>query len=608
MDLIEDGTAFCVAGNHEAKLGRKLNGRNVRATYGLKETLEQMESTTPEFVERTRRFIDGLVSHYVLDGGKLVVAHAGLKESMHGRASGNVRSFALYGDTTGETDEYGLPVRYPWAEDYRGDACVVYGHTPVPEPEWLNRTINLDTGCVFGGMLTALRYPEREVVSVDAHRQWYEPARPFLPEETKVDLGAQHEHDDVLDIGDLAGRRHVRTELRGNVTISETHNAAALEVMSRFAANPKWLIHLPPTMSPCETSSADGYLERPEQALDYYANRDVERVVCQEKHMGSRAIVVVTREDDVAMTRFGLPSPGAGIVVSRTGRAFFNDQELERALLLRVRDAMTKSELWARFETDWICLDAELMPWSAKARELVRTQYAAVGVSAQTSLRQATEALAQAAARGLDVVGLDETFRTRHDAAQRYVEAYRHYCWPVNDLTDLKLAPFHVLATENHVHVDRNHGEHMAMIAEIAAADGAVIVPTSHRVVELSSETSRAEVVAWWEEMTARGGEGMVVKPWDFIARGKRGVMQPALKVRGREYLRIIYGPDYTEPDNLARLRKRGLAKKRALALQEFALGIEALRRFCAREPLARTHEAVLGVLALESEPIDPRL
>ncbi len=108
--------------------------------------------------------------------------------------------------------------------------------------------------------------------------------------------------------------------------------------------------------------------------------------------------------------------------------------------------------------------------------------------------------------------------------------------------------------------------------------------------------------------MTERGGEGLVVKPLDFIAKGKKGLLQPAVKCRGREYLRIIYGPDYTSEDNLSRLRNRGLGAKRSLALREFALGVEALERFVRREPLRSVHECVFGVLALESEPVDPRL
>ena len=117
----------------------------------------------------------------MLDDGKLVVAHAGMKEAWQGRASSRVREFALYGETTGETDDYGLPVRHDWAAEYRGRALVVYGHTPVPEATWVNGTICIDTGCVFGGRLTALRYPEREVVEVPALRTWYEPERPLAP-------------------------------------------------------------------------------------------------------------------------------------------------------------------------------------------------------------------------------------------------------------------------------------------------------------------------------------------------------------------------------------------------------------------------------------------
>lgn len=135
LGMVAAGHAFAVPGNHENKLVRALQGRNVQITHGLAETLAQLALETEEFRGLVREFCEGLISHYVLDGGRLVVAHAGLKEAYHGRASGRVRSFAMYGDTTGETDEYGLPVRYPWAEDYRGAATVLYGHTPVPEAE-----------------------------------------------------------------------------------------------------------------------------------------------------------------------------------------------------------------------------------------------------------------------------------------------------------------------------------------------------------------------------------------------------------------------------------------------------------------------------------------
>jgi protein phosphatase len=148
----------------------------------------------------------------------------------------------------------------------------------------------------------------------------------------------------------------------------------------------------------------------------------------------------------------------------------------------------------------------------------------------------------------------------------------------------------------------------MALIAELAAADPALLVATPHCLVDLTDAQAVAGVAAWWEELTDAGGEGMVVKPLDFVAHGKKGILQPAIKCRGAEYLRIIYGPDYTMPDHLDRLRERGLGAKRGLARREFALGIEALDRFVKHEPLRRIHECVFALLALESEPVDPRL
>ena len=213
MSMCSEGTALCVPGNHDLKLMRKLQGRDVKITHGLAETLAQLEPEPAEFKSKIVSFMDGLISHFVLDDGKLVVAHAGLREELQGRASGRVRAFALYGETTGETDEFGLPIRYNWTGDYRGRAMVVYGHTPVPEAEWINRTICIDTGCVFGGKLTALRYPEKELVQVPARKTYYEPARPLHPAATDAPPAAQRPYNDLLDIDDVVGKRIVNTRI-----------------------------------------------------------------------------------------------------------------------------------------------------------------------------------------------------------------------------------------------------------------------------------------------------------------------------------------------------------------------------------------------------------
>lgn len=606
MHMVEAGSALALPGNHDVKLMRKLRGRDVQVSHGLAESLAQLDREPEEFRARVADFIDDLVSHYVLDDGKLVVAHAGMKEEMQGRGSGRVRDFALYGETTGETDEFGLPVRYNWAAEYRGRASVVYGHTPVPEPEWLNRTINIDTGCVFGGRLTALRYPELELVSAAAHRVYADPVRPFLAE--RSDLTAQQQLDDILDLADVSGKRIVTTRLHHTVTIREENGIAALEVMSRFAIDPRWLIYLPPTMSPSETTSEPGLLEHPREAFAYYRHHGVPTVVCEEKHMGSRAVVIVCRDADVARRRFGVGEEERGVIYTRTGRRFFDDAVTEAGLLTILQDALTRSGVWERFSTEWVCLDCELMPWSAKARELIRQQYAAVATAAQGALPEVVRALTTAESRGLDVAALKARFEERESLAARYAAAYERYSWPVTTIEDLRLAPFHLLATERAVHVDKDHVWHMETLAGVCAANGNVLMATPHRTVDVTDPASERECIAWWERLTENGGEGFVVKPLSFVARTRRGLVQPAIKCRGREYLRIIYGPEYTMPENLVRLRSRGLAAKRSLALREFALGIEALERFVGHEPLRRVHECVFGVLALESEPVDPRL
>jgi polynucleotide kinase-phosphatase len=608
MAMVEQGSALCLPGNHEVKLLRKLTGKQVRIGHGLEQTLAQLEQEPPAFTEAVRRFAAALVSHYTLDGGRLVVAHAGLTAELQGRASATVRSFALYGDTTGEIDEYGLPVRHLWAEEYRGDAMVVYGHTPVPEAVWLNRTICIDTGCVFGGRLTALRYPEQELVSVPAARVYCEPARPLEPAPPSDGRTAQQVHDDLLHLEDVSGKRFVSTRLRPNITVREENATAALEVMSRFAVDPHWLIYLPPTMSPSETSEREGFLEHPEQAFAHFRREGIAQVVCEQKHMGSRAVAVVCRDESVPMRRFGIEGNGVGVCYTRTGRPFFDDPELERAFLLRLRAAVSASDLWQELATDWLCLDCELMPWSAKAQSLLTQQYAPAAASGGVALAAGTEALAHAAARGVATGELLQRWRSRATMVAAYGDAYRRYCWPVQSLDDYRLAPFHLLASEGHVHTDRDHVWHMTTLARLCAADMAFLVATPWRQVDLADPESEAAATAWWDELTGAGGEGMVVKPFDFVARGKKSLAQPAVKCRGAEYLRIIYGPEYLAPEHLTRLRGRALSQKRSLAIREFALGIEALERFVRREPLRRVHECVFGVLALESEPVDPRL
>ncbi|OIJ67303.1 polynucleotide kinase-phosphatase [Streptomyces mangrovisoli] len=603
MAMVQSGDALCVPGNHENKYGRHLRGRQVQHTHGLAETIAQMEGESEEFRAEVREFIDKLVSHYVLDGGRLVVCHAGLPEKYHGRTSGRVRSHALYGETTGETDEFGLPVRYPWAEDYRGRAAVVYGHTPVPEASWLNNTICLDTGAVFGGKLTALRWPERELVDVPAEQVWYEPARPLRSE-------APGGHDGrPLDLADVHGRRVVETRHAGRVAVREENAAAALEVMSRFAVDPRLLPYLPPTMAPTATSTVEGYLEHPAEAFAQYARDGVARVVCEEKHMGSRAVALVCRDAEAARARFGTDGP-TGSLYTRTGRPFFDDADTTEAVLGRLRDAIGAAGLWEELDTDWLLLDAELLPWSLKASGLLRSQYAAVGAASGAVFPGALAALEGAAARGIDVEALLGRQRERAADAAAFTDAYRRYCWTTDGLDGVRLAPFQILAVRGRSLAALPHDEQLALLDRMVERDPTGLLRTTRRqYVDTGDPESVRAGVEWWLELTGEGGEGMVVKPLGALVRDAEGrLVQPGVKCRGREYLRIIYGPEYTRPEQLTRLRGRSLGHKRSLALREYALGLEALDRLAEGEPLWRVHEAVFAVLALESEPVDPRL
>jgi polynucleotide kinase-phosphatase len=606
--MVTAGHALCVPGNHDVKFVRAARGRKVQLTHGLARTMEQYalrETVYRGELAAAAEFLDRLVSHYVLDEGRLVVAHAGLTEPLQGRSSGTVREFCLYGDVTGETDEEGYPVRRDWAVNYRGPAKVVYGHIVVPRAEWVNNTINIDTGCVFGGRLTALRYPEMELVSVPAHRVYVEGRVNFAPASR---LSSQQRTEDVLDLEDFTAKRVIETSLMGNVTIREENSAAALEVMSRFAVAPQWLIYLPPTMSPCATAAAESFLEHPVEAFAYFAEHGVERVVCEQKHMGSRAVVIVGRSAEAIRQRFGFLSAhqvGLGMIYTRTGRRFFEDEAMEHGILEHLVQVLSSVDVWESLQTDWLCLDAELMPWSFKGAELLERQYAPVGAAAEVSLRAALELIKRTA--GPELVGFGQVLAARAVAVENYRETYRRYCWAVTGWQDLKIAPFQILATEGRTYFDQPHRWHLEQAAAWASHDShGVIIATDARGLNPSSLAECEAATVWWEELTRVGSEGMVVKPEHSITRHSGKLVQPGVKCRGREYLRLIYGPTYEE--QLEQLRSRNLGPKRSLALREFTLGVEALERFVRREPLRRVHECVFGVLALESEPVDPRL
>lgn len=604
MAMTQSGDALCVTGNHDNKLVRKLRGNPVQMTHGLPQTMEQLENVPEEKTEQYRKFLNGLRHHYILDNGNLAVAHAGIIEPYQGRSSGRVRNFCLYGETNGETDQYGLPQRHDWAQEYRGQASVVYGHVPTTNPQWLNNTICVDTGCVYGGQLTAVRYPEKDLVQVQAHAVHYQPERPAdtSPEPSPGTPAHQPSH---ISIEDLTGQKSIWTMSTGRVRINPDQAAAAVETMSRFALDPRWLPYLPATISPCDTSPLQDHLEHPDQALGYYASQKQPTVTCQEKHMGSRAIIAVARTPQKLSEVFRIPSKLQGQCYTRNGRPFFTDTTMLQQLLTRMNQALETSGVYEELDTGWLLMDAEIMPWSLKATELINRHFAPIAATGLHTLPHTARLLDQAQARGIDTGDRALDIKRRAEALTKYHAAYSQYSWEVDDITDIKIAPFHILASEGMAQTGNDHPWHMAIADRLAQADPDIFRATANITLDPADDADRARALKFWNGLTAAGGEGMVVKPTTFIP--PKGV-QPAIKCRGREYLRIIYGPEYDLPQNLPHLKNRRTQGKRRMASTQFALGIEALKRFADGEPPHRYHQCVFAIMALDAEPMDPRL
>lgn len=624
--MVRHGQALFVAGNHEDRLPRKLNKKRADAwlkepaalTHGLETTLLALLGEPEEDLRKRLAFIRDLPPHVVLDNGSLIVTHAAVREDMLFKNTEPVRKFCQHGPVVpGAEDEFGLPVRIDWAKDYKGRARIVYGHYHVGEPRIENNAICIDTQAPSGGKLTAYRYPEDDFVSVPAKQCYYvdpayEAQQKKAAEEAAQGAGVRkaYRDPDLLDIKTLIEERQVFTDLAGVVFWRPNEAAAALEQLSRSGVDPKWLIYLPPTMSPCETAPVESpYLEHPYEAFNYFKTRGVKEVVCEEKHMGSRMIVVACRDEEVAKRRFRVPG-GVGVCYSRLGRPFFRNPEVERQAVDAVREGMTKAGLWDELKTDWICLDGELMPWNAKAVDLLRNQYGATGASGEAILKSARDLLLRANDRGVPVIDIANRTADRLYAVRQFTRAYETYCWPVNGFSGLTYAPFHIMATEGAVHSDKDHGWHLYNTSRMMFAGSEHPFLYGTRSLKVSVENAD-EAVHWWDNnCTLRGSEGMVVKSFDFIPGkdDRQKPIQPMLKCRGAEYLRIIYGPEYLIPGNLDRLRSRSTGRKRDLAIKEFALGLEGLKRFVQKEPLLKVHQCVFGILAMECEPVDPRL
>lgn len=392
-----------------------------------------------------------------------------------------------------------------------------------------------------------------------------------------------------------------RVQIEGfdDVSVKSKYIKPVIGSLSTSDTHFNQLVYLPPTMSPVPIpSQLPDYLEHPLEAFQYYRDHGVNQLIVEKKHMGSRGILLIFKNEEEAFNYTGISNLGA--IYSRSGKRFFK-KDIEEQILTGIQSSLKRTDYFDKYETDFVLLDCEIMPWNLKAQDLINKQYNLVAESAILDRMILDKELNEAL---VENHWLKEN-QEKLERAESFQKVYEKYCWEVSDIDRIVIAPFHILAHSGRVYHEQSHIWHMDHVEELSEICS-IFRRTDYLLIEGESNWER--VIGWWQEMTEEGHEGMVVKPNQFTIWDKGKLLQPALKVRGRKYLQIIYGMDYLEEKNLERLKKRNTNRKQKLALQEFSLGIEALNRFVKQEELGRIHECIVAILALEGDEVDPRL
>lgn len=603
---VKKGLAYMIDSNHGWKIARWLEGKKVTLNHGdelveeeFKHFKEQYgEEHTLELKQSLKELLLNAPSHYILTKNHvptLVCTHAGIKDEFIGKQSIDISDFCRYGDVDG-FDEEGKPIRRDWSIHHKSNILIVWGHDPKPKPLIINNTINIDQGVVFGGELTAIRYPEKEYVSVQALENYSDGKSNPLKELDRNRLNTPN-------IAKFLNGYSVLTDELGEIHIPKEYVIPSIDTVSHFTVPIEELIYIPPTMSPTPSpSTLVDYLEHPKEVIDYYRGMGIDKMIAEKKHMGSRGILLVFKNEAVALKYIGRET--LGVINTRNGRTFFQ-KEIEHEILQRINKGLTDNDYYQTYNTDFVLLDAEIMPWNLKAKELINSQYAHVAESAILDRSLLRAKLEKVEKINKELENWLAEYVTLLDNAHVFKEVFQKYCWDIEDINQIQIAPFHVLAHSKETFFHKPHTWHMEMNRQFAKMIK-LFVETEFMLIEDTS--SEVEVIKWWETITRDGHEGIVIKPETFISKSKGKLVQPAIKVRGRKYLNIIYGMDYLLPENLVRLKKRNVAKKQKLALKEFALGVEGIKRFVNGESIERVHECVLGTLAMESDSVDPRL
>ncbi|WP_141431101.1 polynucleotide kinase-phosphatase [Bacillus sp. 03113] len=604
---VDAGLAYMIDSNHGWKIARWLEGRNVTLSHGDEKIAEEFKQYLEAFGEEKafqlknelKDFLLNAPSHYVFvkNGVRVVVVtHAGIRDDYIGKQSRIISDFTRYGDTDG-FDERGKPVRKDWYTGHERKELIIWGHDPKPQPLIINNTINIDQGVVFGGRLTAFRYPEKEFLFVKAKRDYSGVQDNPLKE-------WEEKRFNPPNIARFINGYSVLTEQYGEIKVQEGVVKSVIDSVSHLTVPIEELIYIPPTMSPTpEPSKLDNYLEHPQEAFEYYRSNGIQTMVVEKKHMGSRGILLLFKDSDAAIEYIGRPT--LGTIYTRTGRPFFS-KEIEEELTRKLNEDLHRYSYFEKYQTDFILLDAEILPWNLKAKELISTQYAHVAEIAMMDRTKLKEKLEKALNHNKGVSEWLDEITSKLQNVHVFREVFQKYCWNTEGIKGIQIAPFHLLAHSGKTFFDQSHLWHMERNREFSLLSN-LFIETEFMVV--SDETTMQEAISWWTSITEDGHEGFVVKPETFISRNEKGkLLQPAIKVRGRKYLHIIYGIDYLLPENLKRLKERNVGKKQRHALMEFALGMEGVERYVNKDSIERIHECVLATLALEADPVDPRL
>jgi protein phosphatase len=595
--MTEAGLALAVAGNQDRQLLEHLRQDPEADPGALAPWWAHADAATRA---QALAWLGRLPGHIVLDGGRLVAVHGGIKAEMIGRHTTAITAFCTYGSTPGERSTVQDAPIADWAADLPAGVTVAFAHQPLTRPLDAGNHVALDTACLYGGQLSAFRYPERAWVQVEA-------SAAYLAGEWPAAAEAQAARPHALDRWTLPaellnGRWLVQTASGFNFTLTDLQYATTLELLQNEAISPRWLIYLPPSMSPPQPATLPGFLEHPNEAFSYYEKKGQTHVVVQEKCDGPRAVVVLCRDTDAAEARFGDGSGRIGVVYSRRGRPLLDPAD-ENTLLAELHAAATDSGLWAALRTDWLCLEGQLTGRRFTPGKNKEEGRIAAGVAA--AWPRALDLLAQSTSDAPEFLAM----RAQMEAQAAAAQALARDCTPADgDEGSWYFTPYHLLAAQSGDFFDRSHVWHLEQLAAFTQGNAAHVRALRTQVIDLQDHDGRRALTDWWQDLSDQGAPGIIVKPMTLELVVNQEYLQPALKVRGREALRKVYGPYYTLPDALEHHRRRSLKERRELVVRHFALGKEALQRFVAGKAHQEVLQAVFTHIAISTMDDNPLL